>query len=292
MSKIDGLGIKMLEGDQYFMDADTKYELLAKSIYERLIEEDGLTIEVQHDAKIQGKANEHQIDVYWEYQIAGIIHRVAIECKNYNSKVSIGKVRDFSGVLTDIGNINGIMISKKGFQKGAKDYASYYGINLKELRQPNDSDLEGKNYPITAVISLYQVDIKDRKFIIDKEWVLRNTDLLKRNSSSLPFRGRSDRIWITDNRGNRIKSLKEIENGLPTNCKKENGIQRASVFKDEYLETKEYGNLKLKAIVFTYDVIEQGPISLAMEGIWYAKAILKDVYTNEIKFFDKDNKIM
>lgn len=42
----------------------------------------------------------------------GVTHRVAIECKNYSSEVSVGKVRDFFGVLHDISNVNGIFRPK------------------------------------------------------------------------------------------------------------------------------------------------------------------------------------
>ena len=44
------------------------------------------------DKKIQGISGcEHQIDVYWEFIIAGIRHRVAVECKNYSDSVSCQK---------------------------------------------------------------------------------------------------------------------------------------------------------------------------------------------------------
>lgn len=102
------------------MNINTEYELLTKEIFETLLEDDGVTINVQHNVEVQGKAFKHQIDVYWEYQIAGITNKVAIECENYNSNVSVAKVRDFYGVLSDIGNINGIMVSKSGFQKEQK----------------------------------------------------------------------------------------------------------------------------------------------------------------------------
>jgi hypothetical protein len=32
----------------------------------------------------------------------------AIECKNYSKEVSVGRVRDFFGVIHDVGNVKGI----------------------------------------------------------------------------------------------------------------------------------------------------------------------------------------
>ncbi len=121
------------------MNANIEYEKSTKEIYQELVNADVLkATRVQHNVKLKSKSGqEHQIDVYWEYEIAGVRHRVAIECKNYNRNVEIGKVRDFYGVLSDLNNVAGIMVTKVGYQKGAKEYASTYGITLKELREPN-----------------------------------------------------------------------------------------------------------------------------------------------------------
>src|SRR4051812_15378062 len=117
----------------------TEYELFAKEIYAALLKEQGITVDVKHNVKIQGRSTSHQIDVYWEYRVAGVLMRVAIECKNYDSKknpVGIGKVRDFFGVLSDIGNISGIMVTKRKYQEGAMKFARTHGINLMTLYKP------------------------------------------------------------------------------------------------------------------------------------------------------------
>ncbi len=71
------------------MNQNTEYEMLAQEIYQGLIDAQGIeTIVVQHNVKLPGNSGQkHQIDVYWEYEIAGVRHKVAIECKNYNSTV-------------------------------------------------------------------------------------------------------------------------------------------------------------------------------------------------------------
>ena len=99
----------------------------------------GKNICVLHDVKLAGiSGQEHQIDVYWEYELAGIKNRVASECKDYSKPLAIGKVRDFYGVLEDLKDVKGIIIAANGFQKGAKDYAKAFGINLKELTLSNE----------------------------------------------------------------------------------------------------------------------------------------------------------
>ena len=94
-------------------------------------------INVQYNIKLLGKSGcNHQIDVYCEFEMMGIKHYVAIECKNYSSKVSVGNVRDFFGVLYDVGNIKGIFVTKIGYRSGTEKFAKYYGVVLKELRVP------------------------------------------------------------------------------------------------------------------------------------------------------------
>lgn len=107
-------------------NANIEYEKFAQEVYQELVNADVVkSTEVRHDIKILGKSGQkHQIDVYWEYEIAGVLHKVAIECKNYNKPVPVSKVRDFYGVLSDLNNVSGIMVTKIGYQEGAKKLAT------------------------------------------------------------------------------------------------------------------------------------------------------------------------
>jgi len=273
------------------MDINIEYELLTKEIFETLLKADGVTVNVQHNVEIQGKAFKHQIDVYWEYQIAGIIHKVAIECKNYSSNVSVAKVRDFYGVLSDIGNINGIMVSKNGFQKGAKEFAEYYGINLRELREPTENDWKGRIKTIQIKMNLVKTQVKSRKFNIDEKWVKENIELPKNGDFSYEISGMANEIWIIDRNENKIKNIHQLDNELPHNCEKEEDIQYVYKFDDGYLEVGKYGKIKLISIEYVYDVLRGEEKPIIIDGSASAKAILKDAITGEIKFFNKDGTI-
>ena len=124
------------------MNANIEYEKFTQEIYQELVNADVVkSTKVKHNIKILGKSGQkHQIDVYWEYEIAGVLHKVAVECKNYNKPIPISKVRDFYGVLSDLDNVSGIMVTKIGYQEGAKKMGSHYGICLKELRTPNQGE--------------------------------------------------------------------------------------------------------------------------------------------------------
>ena len=88
---------------QYSINRNTEYEKFAQEVYkyQHLFEADGITlVGVKHNVILVGKSGcKHQLDVYWEYKIKGIIKKVAIECKNYNKTVgrkSYEKVRKYT----------------------------------------------------------------------------------------------------------------------------------------------------------------------------------------------------
>lgn len=127
------------------MRIETDFEKFTQRVYYKLSKNTILQpIKVLHDVKKKGKSGcMHQIDVYWEYEKDGEVHRVAIECKAFKNRVPVGKVRDFFGVLYDLGNVEGIMVSSKGFQKGAMTFAKQYNIQLKELSKPDRNEVIG-----------------------------------------------------------------------------------------------------------------------------------------------------
>lgn len=72
----------------------------------------------------------HEFDVFYEVKIAGVFHKVAIECKSLNRKIPKEMVGQFKSKLDDCNNITGFMVSAKGYQEGAEALGKYYGIEL------------------------------------------------------------------------------------------------------------------------------------------------------------------
>lgn len=124
----------------------TEYELFVKDAYECLNSVDGLdNANIQHNVKLKGASGVyHQIDLYWTFELGGVSYKVAVECKDYKNRISKEKIAAFHDILVDIGNIIGIFASKMGYQSGAKQFADSYGIQLMEIRHPNDSDWKGR----------------------------------------------------------------------------------------------------------------------------------------------------
>jgi hypothetical protein len=277
------------------MNPNIEYEKFTQEIYQELVNADVLkTTKVQHNVKLKGRSGqEHQIDVYWEYEIAGTKHRVAIVCKNYKKNVAIGKVRDFYGVLCDLNNVSGIMVTKVGFQKGSKEYASEYGISLKELRTPNPGEaIIGEvelNFNVAVRRCLFLVD-KDysetEKFSVSKykhilDWMSLNHESSWANATHIPLE-LVDRNIINSN-GITIASFDKIEEELPENSDSD------IVFKydNAYVNTR-WGKIKINEIKYEYEYSNDKKI-IAIDAQDFVKAILKDALNGEIKLIVGDN---
>jgi len=127
------------------VDTSEDYEKLAQEIYKNILALDGVeNVEVLHNANIKGRSGvEHQIDVFWQYKYAGIEHKVLIECKYYKNPVSLIHARNMLGLVTDIPNSEGVLVTTQGYQSGVVDFSNHYGIGLKLIRHPQGSDWDG-----------------------------------------------------------------------------------------------------------------------------------------------------
>lgn len=96
------------------------YELLVKDIVEGIAKLEGLEEStVQHNVQLTGKSGaSHQIDVFWEFKLAGMTWRAVIQAKDWNKRVDFPTLNAFKGVLEDLGNPRGIMFTRTGYDKG------------------------------------------------------------------------------------------------------------------------------------------------------------------------------
>lgn len=285
------------------MNPNTEYEKFAQEIYQRLVNADVIkTTVVKHNVKLIGKSGQtHQIDVYWEYEIAGVKHKVAIECKNYDNAVPVGTVRDFYGVLADLNNVAGIMLTKVGYQKGAKDYASHYGISLKELRTPN----RGEGIIGEMELNL-NIGIRHCLFLVDDEWAKANNldfsqyrtflDSISRfrwpprepsivwaNATHIPLETIPN-AKIRDERGNVIATFDKLERNLLENF--DSGLDHTFYFQDAYVDTR-WGAIKIKEVKYAHEKETQTTV-FSIDAQEFIKAVLKDALNGEIKLIAKD----
>ena len=277
------------------MNPNTEFERFTQRVYQRLVDNEALEQStVQCNVKLKGKSGcEHQIDVLWEYEKNGTTHRVVIECKNYSKSVSISKIRDFFSVLQDIGDVSGIMVTSKGYQRGAKKFADYYGISLKKLRRPE------WNESIGTVTTTTQVDPVHRLYLIDEEWaaehnfsvdkyrnIYANLYLEKadywRSATHLPIET-IDHI-IRDSKGNVISSLDNL--GLMLLERQEPGTVILFRFKDGWVESRYWGPVRIREVKFEYESkVQEMTLNLAADD--FVEAILEDALGGKTDYVPK-----
>ena len=273
------------------MNANIEYEKFTQEIYQELVNADVVkSTKVKHNIKILGKSGQkHQIDVYWEYEIAGVLHKVAVECKNYNKPIPISKVRDFYGVLSDLDNVSGIMVTKIGYQEGAKKIGSHYGISLKELRTPNQGEAI-----VAEVKTCINVSVRHCLFEVDDIWAKENgldlqayrerLDCLNfppkekwLHSIYIPLQVK-DRS-ICNAKGEIIDTLDNLENQLRPD------EDHIFSLENSYIDTH-CGLVKIRAIKYEYEQNNK-PMNISIDAQEFIKAILKDALNGEIRLVAK-----
>ncbi len=148
------------------MNTGKKLEEFVQRQYEFLLNMKDEGVKVELNKKISGKSGAtHQIDVFYEFEYGGRVHRVAIECKDHAKPIDKDKVQSFGFKLHDIGNISGEMISASGYQSGAKKIADHYDIQLKTTE-----DLPST--PHILAMRLESVALPDETYKAEPFWVI------------------------------------------------------------------------------------------------------------------------
>ena len=275
---------------------NTEYEQFARKVFAGLSSQKRVkTIKLKHNVKLLGNSGtRHQIDVYWEYEKDGQLHKVAIECKNYSKNVPIGKVRDFYGVIDDIDGLQGIMITRKGFQDGAKKYAASKNIHLKELRAPI-----GKESLAGRVITDFHISMRRCLYLVDEDWAkrhgfdikpyLRWLDMMSIehksqwvNASHIPIERKGDDIY--NSQKEIITSHEEIEATIPDTLEEDSS--HTIPFEDAYIDSKYWGLVKIKEIKYDYTNETRRSI-MDIDARDFIEAILKDVESGAIEYVEK-----
>lgn len=274
------------------MNPNTAYELFTLEIYQLLINAQGVkTVQVQHNVKLEGRSGQkHQIDVYWEYMIAGTTHRVAIECKNYDKPIRLSVVHSFKGVLDDFNGVQGIIVSKKGFQAGAKRYAKEWGISLKELRTPERGETI-----IGEVEYNIQTEVTHTRYKIDEDWATKHDYDINRYRHNLEFQ-----VWgedhsginsdylplntqdqlIRDGNGNIITSIDKLGESIST----QQSAERRTIFPfdDAYVTLFNSQPLKILEVCFERECRDQKRV-MQIDAFGFVRAILKDALDGEVQ---------
>lgn len=157
------------------------YEDFVEMVYKAILEAERRNgnighVNLERRKKITSKSGTPaEIDIYWEYTVAGIKHSVAIECRNYNKNVDIPGVRDFARKISDISGLKGLMVTKKGFSQNAINEAKADNIDLLVIREHVAEDWEGKIKTVNINIHvLGSCRTTSFQSFVNKEWAENN----------------------------------------------------------------------------------------------------------------------
>jgi len=108
-----------------------------------------------HDLRLRGSSGvRHQIDV-----TVGRGNRLLIECKQYDTKIGLGIVRDFFAVVEDVKPDQAVVLTTVGFTRGAVQYAEAKGIPLAILRRAQSCDLAGRVQRVHVALEMTGLQI-------------------------------------------------------------------------------------------------------------------------------------
>jgi hypothetical protein len=149
------------------------YEELTELVFNRLLAQEKVCAKVERDVVLEGRSTKHQIDVTFHFKVGSVSYRTIVQCKDWSSTVKQEQVLAFHSVLSDIpGQPRGIMVSRSGFQEGARKIAEHHGIKLYELREPRDEDWEGLIRSIVLRLELQSSQVRSEIVAFDNAWLL------------------------------------------------------------------------------------------------------------------------
>ena len=95
------------------------------------IRDESGTSTVHHRQRLEGKSlRRHEIDLCFEFELAGAHFRVLVECKDHKKPIGPRVVEAFAFAVDDLCAQKGILASSSGFTSGAIAVARSKGIAL------------------------------------------------------------------------------------------------------------------------------------------------------------------
>jgi hypothetical protein len=269
---------------------NTEYEEFVKSVMESLLQAQGLaTVKVEHDISITGISGvDHQIDVYWEYRLGGITHKVAIDCKNYKSRVKKEKVQAMKGVVDDVPGMRGIIVTTAGFQSGAITYAKAHGLGLKIIRQAIEADYAGRIREIEINFTFRGANVRSVQIKVDKEWFERHrTPELESVVNTLSLAETSlEMLAVEDRAAQTRSSFRELVNSLPLTGKVPGSLYSHRFdWTDSYLVIPGKPGLKIALIELQFQIGES--TSSMVLGHRLSQTLIRDAVAGTLLFVDE-----
>lgn len=254
----------------------TEYEILVRDLHAALIENDRVeNVRVLHNGKLKGRSGAtHQIDVYWEFKVAGVKYKTCVECKHYNRRVEKSDVATLIATLDDIGNTTGIFATTVGYQSGAVLLAKERGVRLLTVNTLL------KSINITSTFAIPDTEILDIQYDTDQARQL----LIEKNLTSFNMTPRwSLTTCFFDATGNQKTTLRKFLNENITD-----GI--GTIRPDELYEETELGLIRVTEIHYRQTTcFHNSSQEIVVDDA--KRAIMEDVLENYSCYLHDDGSV-
>ncbi len=128
------------------------FEEVIKKIYDISLSD--YEVKIDHDIKLKGKSGaSHQIDVFVQISMPLITIKEIIDCKHWNSNVKKSEVTSLDSIRNEVNANKATIISRKGFQRGAIQYARFNGINLYKIITPDELGVHTAAFVTKAMVN-------------------------------------------------------------------------------------------------------------------------------------------
>ena len=258
--------------DKSMKNTGKEYETFVANLQQAILDSETFikqkNIKIELNKKILDNCgSEREFDIYWEYELGGVTYRTIIECKDYNSAISIEKIDALVGKIRDIPSLKPIFATKIGYQKGAKKKAEQNQIDLLIVREQDNSDWEDQlGNPLIKKININlevytAASISNFNPIIDAKWAEENTDI---DLSSPPKFSTSNKAIVIDDLDNSDRySLCDLAHKLLYVKDKKAGVfHKEESFQNAFIY---FDDVKLKLSSYSLDYKLSGPAKLPIE---------------------------
>jgi hypothetical protein len=240
-----------------------EYEQFVANLQQALLNSDTITtqqnIQIELNKKIIDNCGiAREFDLYWEYELGGLIYKTVIECKDYNSNIALEKIDALIGKTRDIPDLRAVFATKKGYQSGAKKKAEQNRIDLLIIREQNDADwkdIDGNSLIKIINIAMHMnmpAHITNFEPQVDGKWAKENTEI--DISKPLSMTGLNNEIFIEDISKNEKYSLLDLSNRLTSLGSEEFGsFSKHEKFDNAFMYYKDI-KLKLSSYKCEYSI--------------------------------------
>lgn len=256
------------------------YEQLVQEVYQALVDQGSVhTIDVQHDVILRGKSGApHQVDVFWEFEVAGVKYATCIECKDHKNPVKKSVVATLIGILDDLPFVaTGVVAARSGFQSGAITLATAKGLRLVEVQYVLRE--------IEFTIHFSAPDFRNLTMEFDRKQAAEQVKRAGRDTFQIKFEGKPDELMLCDVDGNPTRSMHQLLNAMDTS----NDGPVTVELTEDFVPT-EIGPIRIASVAFDLKV-HRFTNKTTVGGDEYARAIIQDVVENRAQYLHTDGSV-